>query len=196
MVMSELANVVGKSHLVIDATAEAHAFLNLASVCKRAAIPMVWGEVFAGGFGGLIARSRPTKDAAPVILRRYIQNVMNTLAPVPKVEVKRYSAETNGQVFTADDACVTWVAGILTSFALDTVLNGQEPDFPYPAYLLGFKKFWEFDQPFDTKPIAAPEVLTDTALEEPLTGKDVKAFQSLQKLVKGRETGASNNHPG
>lgn len=196
MVMSEVANVVGKSHLVIDATAEAHAFLTLASVCKRAAVPMVWGEVFAGGFGGLIARSRPTKDAAPAILRRHIQNVMNTLAPVPKVEVKRYSAETDGQVFTADDACVTWVAGILTSFAVDVVLNEQEPDFPYPAYLLGFKKFWEFDQPFDTKPIADPELLSDTTPEENLTEQDAKAFESFQKLVKGRSNGASNNHPG
>ena len=33
---------------------------------------MVWGEAFAGGFGALIARSRPGLDADPLRIRSYI----------------------------------------------------------------------------------------------------------------------------
>lgn len=194
-VMSELAKVVSTSQLVIDATADAHAFLNLASICKRGGVPMVWGEVFAGGFGGLMSRSRPTKDADPLTLRRHVHNVLNTLSPVPKIEVQRYSAESDGQVFIADDGCVSWFAGMLTSFALDAVLNEQEPDFPYPAYLVGFKKFWEFKEPFDTKPIHGPEIQTASQAEEPLTGEQARALESFREITKGPNRGASNNHP-
>ena len=39
--------------LLIDATANAEVFLRLAAVAKVARRAMCWGEVFAGGFGGL-----------------------------------------------------------------------------------------------------------------------------------------------
>ena len=38
---------------------------------------MVWGEVFAGGFGGFIARSRPTIDPDPAVMRQSVLHWSN-----------------------------------------------------------------------------------------------------------------------
>ena len=55
--------------LVIDATADPNVFNLLAAVVRQSKKPMVWVEVFEGGIGGLVARSRPGLDPAPEVMR-------------------------------------------------------------------------------------------------------------------------------
>ncbi len=50
--------------VIVDATASPAVFNLLASIAAAAARPMIWAEVFGGGFGGLIARSRSGVDPA------------------------------------------------------------------------------------------------------------------------------------
>ena len=51
--------------LLIDATANPEVFLSLAAIAKQYRKPLCWGEVFAGGYGGLIACARPVRDPNP-----------------------------------------------------------------------------------------------------------------------------------
>ncbi|WP_429348291.1 ThiF family adenylyltransferase [Paraburkholderia sp. Clong3] len=138
---ARLAEIIGSSDLVIDATANSDAFLTLAAVCKRAQVPLVWGEVFAGGFGALMARSRPGRDADPLGVRTHVFGVMETMEPVPYAETNRYALSIRDKVLVAGDAEVSYLAAAMTAFALDAVCSGGESEYPVAAYLLGFKKF-------------------------------------------------------
>ena len=58
--------------LIIDATADATVFGLASAAARFKGRPMVWGEVFGGGIGGIIARSRPDHDPSPDVARRQI----------------------------------------------------------------------------------------------------------------------------
>lgn len=138
--------------LLVDATANAEVFLRLAAVARMAKRPLCWGEVFAGGLGGLIARARPGIDRNPVAVRNAILNYLETLPPAPYRQAGGYDIE--GQVAViATDSDVTLIAGALSRFVLDTLLHAKESQYPYSVYLLGFRNEWIFSQPFDTRPI-------------------------------------------
>ena len=49
---------IGKCDLIIDATADPQAFNLCAAVARNECKTLLWGEVFAGGIGGLVARAR------------------------------------------------------------------------------------------------------------------------------------------
>jgi hypothetical protein len=139
--------------LLVDATATAEVFLRLAAVARMAKRPVCWGEVFAGGLGGLIARARPGIDPNPVAVRNAILSYLETQAPAPYRQVGGYDIE--GQVpVIATDSDVTLIAGSLSRFVLDTLLRAKESQYPYSAYLFGFRNEWIFSQPYDTQPIA------------------------------------------
>jgi molybdopterin/thiamine biosynthesis adenylyltransferase len=138
--------------LLVDATANADVFLRLAAVARMAKRPLCWGEVFAGGLGGLIARARPGIDPNPVAVRNAILSYLETQPPAPYRQAGGYDIE--GQVpVIATDSDVTLIAGALSRFVLDALLRATESQYPYSAYLLGFRNEWIFSQPFDTQPI-------------------------------------------
>jgi molybdopterin/thiamine biosynthesis adenylyltransferase len=138
--------------LLIDATADPRVFLRLAAVAKANRRPLCWGEVFAGGFGGLIARARPGEDPHPACVRSAILSYCGTLSPAPALEADGYDG-SDQRPEIAHDADVAQIASALTRFALDTVLQRESSDFPYAAYLIGMRKEWIFEEPFDTRPI-------------------------------------------
>ncbi|MDN7919228.1 ThiF family adenylyltransferase [Burkholderia gladioli] len=181
---ASLADRIGSSDLVIDATANPDTFLTLAAVCKRAQVQLVWGEVFAGGFGALMARSRPGRDADPLCIRTHIFGTMGTMEPVPRLEANRYALNTPDKILVAGDAEVSYLAAAMTAFALDAVCSGDESEYPVAAYLLGFKKFWEFKQPFDTIPIQCPGAVA-AAAALPLSDDETAALGALLNAVKG-----------
>ena len=49
---SGMLDVLGEADILIDASAESHVFNALSAVTARTPVPIVWGEVFAGGYGG------------------------------------------------------------------------------------------------------------------------------------------------
>ena len=85
---TEAANVNGalsECHLIVDATANPPVFNHLTSIAMSANASLVWGGVYAGGIGGFIARSRPGKDADPLVLRQALNDFYDTVDTKPPV---------------------------------------------------------------------------------------------------------------
>ncbi|MBI4990286.1 MAG: ThiF family adenylyltransferase [Rhodocyclales bacterium] len=138
--------------LLIDATANSEVFLLLTAIAKQYRKPLCWGEVFAGGYGGLIARARPGFDPNPLAVRDAIHTHLATLPPAPYQNAAGYDVEQE-QPLLAHDSDVGFVATALTRLALDTAKQSDLGDFPYSAYLIGMRREWIFEAPFDTRPI-------------------------------------------
>ncbi|SPA46668.1 ThiF family adenylyltransferase [Cupriavidus taiwanensis] len=142
--------------LVIDATASPKVFSSIAAICIRRKVPVVWGEVFAGGIGALMARSLPGFDADPLEIRRAIHAYLAGVPEAPFQHAQAYDAEAHDEVFVAGDAEVSALSASLTQFAIDALVGATEPRFPNSAYLFGYQKAWIFEAPFDTHPIPCP----------------------------------------
>jgi molybdopterin/thiamine biosynthesis adenylyltransferase len=188
-VSAMVAKAIASCTMVIDATANPHAFVALASITRGAGQAMVWGEVFGGGGGALMARSRPGVDADALGVRNHLHGVMKGMAPAPTGRTTAYGLESEGTVYVASDADVGSLAASMTQFCLDT-LCADPSAYPAAAYLIGFRKFWEFRCPFDVIPVncpraAAPELQT-------LSEQDQQDLAVIQKLI-SEGASATNN---
>ena len=170
--------------VIIDATAIPEVFVRLAAIAKLARRPICWGELFAGGFGGLIARARPDIDPNPLAMRTAILQHLETLPPAPNRDANRYDAES-GQPLIAGDSEVTQIASALSRFVIDVAIRASSSEFPHSAYLIGLREQegW-FSQPFDTRPI---EVFGDgwrTDIEPDVNERQQKeAVQDLLEIM-------------
>lgn len=146
---------VAACDLIIDATANSQVFNLCSAVARREHKPMVWGEVFAGGIGGLIARARPDLEPPPHAARRQLAAWCDQKG-VPwegRSESNYEFDQADAEPLIADDSDVTVIASNLTRLALDTLLRGTDSQFPYSAYAIGLTNGWIFSAPFDTEPI-------------------------------------------
>lgn len=139
--------------LLIDATANPEVFLLLAALTKRHGTSLCWGEIFAGGYGGMIARARKGHDPNPLAIRDAFHAYLATLPDAPFKNAADYDG-TEEQPLVAYDSDVGFVATALTRLALDTALSRDPSEFPYSVYLLGMRCEWIFEAPFDTRPVA------------------------------------------
>ena len=149
---------LGKADLIVDATANPKVFNLCAHVARQSKTPLLWFEIYAGGIGGLVARTRPTKDAEPFTLRQAIYDVASDIANSKGVDppepVADYAmAAPDDQIVTASDSDVGLIATSATSMALDVLLEREPSAYPAPAYLIGLKRDWIFDQPFHVFPV-------------------------------------------
>jgi hypothetical protein len=192
LVAAVLSTELVKCDLLVDATASSQAFVALAALAKRGKIPMVWGEVFGGGAGAMMARSRPGVDADPLSVRAHILGVMGTMAPVPDGKAKKYDLEVEGQVHVAGDADVTALAASMSQFSLDILCPGEESAYPVAAYLMGFRKYWEFKGPFDTIPIDCAGAMRPEAPPAELTADEVADMAELSKALEAGISAADN----
>jgi molybdopterin/thiamine biosynthesis adenylyltransferase len=156
---------IGGCDLVIDATANPNVFVRLAAAALAQLTPMVWGELFAGGMGGLIARARPGHDPNPLAVRNSVNEYLGRQPPAPNRDATGYDGDDR-QPAIAYDCEIGQIACAMTQLALDTALQRIPSRFPNSAYLLGFRKEWVFDQPFDTRPIevAGPDWMDTRAI--------------------------------
>jgi molybdopterin/thiamine biosynthesis adenylyltransferase len=147
-------NRIGRCDLIIDATASPNVFNLLAAVARAAQKPLVWMEVYAGGLGGMMARSRPGRDPAPQTMRAIYHHYCLE-HPAPELQTTRdyMAGDPEGQVLVASDADVSIVVHHATRLAVDTVLGRDPPAFPYSMYVMGLARWWVFDAPFHTIPI-------------------------------------------
>jgi sulfur-carrier protein adenylyltransferase/sulfurtransferase len=143
--------------LVIDATANPSVFNLLSSVVEKKKKSMVWGEVFGGGFGGLIARYRPDIEPPPVLMRRAIENWFGERDYRPERTGRDYATGGDGPPMVADDADVASIAAATTRLAID-VLIGRDPSyFPSSVYAIGLApEPGLFTQAFETFPLEMP----------------------------------------
>jgi molybdopterin/thiamine biosynthesis adenylyltransferase len=157
-------SAVAATDLLIEATADPSAFNYLCSVQEFAKKPLLWGEVFGGGFGGLIARSRPEIDPdASTIRSRILAWCFEHGRSIPAAPGRYEGAGKIPKI--AGDAEVTVIAGQLTLMAVDTLIPRSPSAYPYAAYLIGFRAEWIFEAPFDTRPIdvGEPELHTSAS---------------------------------
>lgn len=162
---STVLDKLGACDVIVDATANPDVLAVLSAVGQRRQRPVILGEVFGGGYGGLIARSRPSKEAPAFALRRSIQQYMDAQDPPPPTATRGYEAVQANTVFVATDADVSQLAASLTQMVLDQLMEG-ETQFPYSGYLLGFRPGWIFTQPFQVRPLELPGAETVPPVEE------------------------------
>jgi len=153
---SGILNMIGQHDLIVDATANKNVFSLLSAVTEKNKKILVWGELFAGGYGGLIARSRAGIELSPLNIRQHLNEYFDTLPVAPISHATSYNTIYNNEVMIASDADVTILSGYLSQFVLDSLLSPEKSEFPVSAYLLGFRKGWIFSSPFDTIPIECP----------------------------------------
>ena len=140
--------------VLIDATANPEVFLTLAAIAKQNQKPLCWGEVFAGGYGGLMARARPDLDPNPLAVRDALYAHLETLPPAPFKRAAGYDV-VQDEPLLAHDSDVGIVAAAMTRLVIDTALKRSPSDFPHPIYLMGLRAEWIFAEPFDTHPVDA-----------------------------------------
>jgi hypothetical protein len=184
-------SAVAATDLLIDATADPSSFNYLCAVQEFAKKPLLWGEVFGGGFGGLIARSRPEIDPdASTIRNRILAWCVEhgrSLAPAPG----RY--EGAGKIpEIAGDAEVSVIAGQLALMAIDTLIPRSPSAYPYAAYLIGFRAEWIFEAPFDTRPIDVGEPKQQTTTSSTDEERQAEVLKLLELLgIKNDEATSS-----
>jgi len=192
MLAARLADDLTQANLILDCSCDGSAFLVLAALAKRRSIAMAWGEVFGGGAGALMARSVPGRDAGPLAIRVHLQGVFGTLAPVPEGRAKNYGMEQGGRVYVASDADVSALASALAQFSLDVLVADGNSAYPVAAYLLGFRKFWEFKAPFDTVPIDCSGAMRTAAEAAPLTAADEVELKELKRAMEADSDAADH----
>jgi len=145
---------IAKCDVIIDATADATIFNLCAAVAKNQRIPLVWGEVFTGGVGGIVARARPDIDPTPLNARRQLVAwCADQGVPWNGKESEAYDlSRDDAPPLVADDAEVTIIAAHITRLATDILIR-EETIFPDSAYVVGLRREWIFSAPFETFPI-------------------------------------------
>ena len=141
--------------LLIDATANPDVFNHLAFIAMRSNRTLVWGAVYAGGIGGEIARSRPGKDPSPYDIRQVTNQFYETTGEMPPLPAGRGYDGSVGEdaPLIATDADVSVFAAHIAAYAMDALVGGEPSVYEAPAYLIGLKRAWLFDGPFDTRPL-------------------------------------------
>ena len=152
--LGRILDQLGNCDLLVDATANPRVFNILSRVATYWEKPLVWSEVFAGGIGGLVARSRPGVDPDPQTMRGIFLGYLDERPEiVPNGEVSDYAAQFDEEVLTASDADVNVIASHTTRLILDTLADPMCSQFPQSMYLVGLKNEWLFKAPFHTIPI-------------------------------------------
>jgi molybdopterin/thiamine biosynthesis adenylyltransferase len=181
-VIAATLNKIRTADLVIDATASPDVFVSLAAVCKRFQKAFIWGELFVGGIGALMCRSIPGIDASPLSVRDGVNLHLATLPKAPHMRASGYDdAEDDGPLL-ATDAAVTQLAASMAAYALDALTRKVDPEYIYPAYLMGYAQAWAFAGPFDTQPISVSN--DDLSVEEPeLSEEQTEARDNLFREI-------------
>ncbi|BCT38218.1 TPA: ThiF family adenylyltransferase [Bacillus cereus] len=157
---------LGSCDVIVDATADSKIFNLLSAICKNYEKPMIWGELFSGGIGGLIARSRPKLDPSPQIMRKALLEATSEMPTISQLGEEAYGLQTElGEVWIASDADVGIIANHLARYITDA-LKDEKSDYPFSMYLIGLKKSWIFEQPFEIFPIETNHLIEEIIPEE------------------------------
>ncbi|MEE9250579.1 MAG: ThiF family adenylyltransferase [Alphaproteobacteria bacterium] len=147
-------SAVSDCDLIVDATVDPTVFNLLSSVVVLERKPLVWLEVFGGGYGGLMARHRPGIDPDPQSMRACVLDWCAKQGKSWPKGARDYETDGEGDApLVADDADVGVIAAHAARLALDQLCGEQPSRFPHAIYLVGLSRGWIFEEPFDTVPI-------------------------------------------
>lgn len=189
---STAVDALAACDILIDATASPSVFLLLAAITKKRSLPIVWGEIFAGGIGAMVARSRPGKDPDASTTRAGLYHALEALPKAPFIHEAEYDVATEKEPLTAFDSEVAQLAAVITRFVVDALLAPTTSEFPYSVYLLGFKKAWIFTAPFDARPL-----ILDTPAPTPTVPQNEAeraAVKSIISELAKEQSGNDINH--
>jgi hypothetical protein len=142
---------LGGTDLMIDATANPEAFCLLAMLASDRQRALVWGEVFGGGFAGLIGSAHPDQGPCPRCVRAGFLAETSTWPPAPAVRSEARYAGGDDEPLVATDADVSYVAAALTNRVLDLVARRDEP--LADVIVLGLRRGWIFNAAMQTVPV-------------------------------------------
>lgn len=174
LVMANTLKKLSECDILVDATANPNVSIILASIANQHKVALYWGEIFAGGCGGIIARAHPEYDPNPNSIRDAILQYCETLPAAPFKSANEY----NDAPLIAYDSDVGFIASALTRLIIDGSVNGHGSIFPQSAYLIGMSKEWDFEQFFDVRPIQIGYAEWGKAVEKP-TEKDIKELLGI-----------------
>jgi hypothetical protein len=173
---------LAKCDLAIDATANPVALNIIAGVMDYAKKSALWAEVFAGGFGGLIARCRSGVEPSIPMMRRAIENWFAERGTPPIRAGAGYGQTGEQTPLIADDADVTAIAAPAARLALDCLLERSPSHFPHSIYIIGLAPSPVFDRPFETYPVDLSEAPAEPK-PTPLDPNEITAeFSIIGKL--------------
>ncbi|WP_218673233.1 ThiF family adenylyltransferase [Primorskyibacter flagellatus] len=180
----EAANVsqaLASCDLIIDATANADVFNYVAGLSLRHNRSLIWGAVYAGGVGGEMARARINRDPSPYDVRTVINQYYETSDETPPVAAGRgYDGSVGEETpMQATDADVSAFAAHITAFALDTLSDAEPSNYDAQAYLVGLKRGWLFNGPFDARPITVEAPVRGTLSTEAGSAGEADFITSL-----------------
>jgi molybdopterin/thiamine biosynthesis adenylyltransferase len=185
---------LGECDLLIDATANPKVFNLLDAVARTTGRPMIWLEVFGGGMGGLVARSRPGLDPCPQDMRNaYLQFCTDNPLPNANTIPRNYDTETaDGEVLVASDADIAIIAHHAARFVSDCFVPRERSKFPYSMYLIGLAKGWVFEAPFATIPVSMDSYTAAGWNNAKETGIGPENVEFLLGLIQKRDNAATS----
>lgn len=187
-VVSGAVNPLKSCDLIIDATASSRVFNLLSTIVKSEKKTFIWFEIYGGGIGGMIARSRPGKDLSPQDMRLvYLKFCEDNPAPDNLRVGNNYDLEEGGEVISASDSDVSIVAHHVARFVPDCFVPVEDSRFPYSMYLVGMSKGWVFEEPFYTIPISCENFSISNQDETNEVKLDQDTIQFLKNLFEDRD---------
>jgi hypothetical protein len=186
-----LLKLIGDCDLIVDATANPEVLNLTSALAAFYKKPIVWGEVFGGAIGGLVARSRPGFEPSPQHMRRAIENWFAERGATPVRSGRGYGAVAEDTLLIADDADVSVMAAHTARFVID-LLTGRDPSlFPASVYAIGLGVGSVFEQPFQTFPIEVGPPPATAAIPELSTEENTAEIGRLLALFKARANEAA-----
>jgi hypothetical protein len=186
-----LLKLIGDCDLIVDATANSEVLNLTSALAAFYKKPIVWGEVFGGGIGGLVARSRPGFEPSPQHMRRAIENWFAERDATPVRSGRGYGAVAEDTPLIADDADVSVMAAHTARFAID-LLTGRDPSlFPASVYAIGLGVGSVFEQAFQTFPIEVGPLPATPVTPELSVEENTAEIGRLVALFKARADEAS-----
>ena len=183
---------LGSCDLIIDATADPVTFNQLSAVACQKQTSMVWLEIYEGGIGGMIARFRPNRDPDPKTIRAHHNAYWAEHGVLQITGITDYAAvDSEGRIIVASDPDVTVIAANATKLAIDVLIEGDPPEFPYSLYVIGLTGKGIFKAPFDTIPIDlknAQSPPTESELSEDETNENSDFIKQLILKEKNENT--------
>ena len=133
--------------ILVDATADPEVFGMLAQMSSDFRRPLVWGEVFAGGLGGLIGSAHPDRTPCARCVRAGFLAEATGWPPAPSRDAANpYETDDPAPVVAADPH-VSLIAASMAMRIFDLLATDE----PVPAVtLFGFRKKWIFESPHQT----------------------------------------------
>ena len=191
-----LITSLSKSDLIVDCTADPSVFNYLCAAVAVGQKALLWAEVFAGGFGGMIARSRPGLDPDPARIRQIIENWWRERGHKTEKPAVDYGS-TSDEPMVADDADVSVIAAHAARMGIDLLIPREPSAYPDSVYMIGLSKSGIFESAFETYPInvgqpAAPERET-TANPDEAAAELLKITQLLTEHKDEDSSGAADS---